>query len=466
MLTFDASRISQISASGQKVQNLACLLTVDFLRACYTELDPNKAPGIDGVTKKEYGQNLNANLEALVSRMKKGTYTPQPSRRVYIDKPGTNKKRPLGISCLEDKIVERAIAKILVAVYEPKFLDCSYGFRPNRSCHQAVSTLLGYINQKTNYVVEADIRSCFDTINHEWLIKFLENDIADKKFIELVNRGLKAGHFEDGIYQIHTEGTMQGSGYSPVLANVYLHYVLDRWFRHLKETAPEMWRFRGSAQLVRYADDFVCCFQYKNEALNFYQWLIPHFRKYGFELAPEKTRVIQFGRFAELDIQKMHEQGKTDQTKPGTFNFLGFTFYCGKSAKTGKFSCKVKSDSKRVRTKLAKQKAWLAEHRGLKLKEVIGHFNDVLKGYFNYYAVTCNFNAVAAFRYHVIGYIFKWLNRRSQRKSYTWEGFCHMLQYYPVVKARIKVNIYTFRDDMTRQRSWMPELGTSRSVRG
>ena len=211
MQMFNSSRISQISARGEKVQNLACLLNVPLLKVCYAELEPGKAPGIDKVTKEEYGKHHDENLGELVFRMKAGMYSPKPSRRVYIDKPGTNKKRPLGISCLEDKIVERAIAKILVSVYEPKFLECSFGFRPGRNCHMAVSTLLRHIHCLTNYVVEADIRSCFDTINHDWMIKFLEHDIADKRFIELINRGLKAGHFEDGVYHYHTEGTMQGS---------------------------------------------------------------------------------------------------------------------------------------------------------------------------------------------------------------------------------------------------------------
>ena len=217
MLKRELSRISQISVSGRKVENLAYQLNKELLRRCFNELDPNKASGIDGVTKREYGKNLDQNLEALVARLKDGTYTPQPSRRVYIPKPGTDKKRPLGISCFEDKIVERAIAKILGEVYEPKFLDCSYGFRPGRNCHLAVSTLLGAIHQKTNYVVEADIRSCFDTIDHKWLLTFLEHDIADKKFIEIIRRGIKAGHFEDGVLHWHEAGTMQGSGYSPVL---------------------------------------------------------------------------------------------------------------------------------------------------------------------------------------------------------------------------------------------------------
>lgn len=362
---------------------------------------------------------------------------------MYIDKPGTNKKRPLGISCLEDKIVERAIAKLLVEVYEPKFLDCSYGFRPGRNCHQAVSTLLKHIHQLTGYVVEADIRSCFDTINHDWLIKFLEHDIADRRFIELINRGLKAGHFEEGVFHYHTQGTMQGSGYSPVLANVYLHYTLDTWFRYLSEKAPRSLRFRGAARLVRYADDFVCCFQYRDDAERFYKELIERFHKYGFELAGEKTRILKFGRFAQKDLEICRQRGNLCRTKPDTFCFLGFEFYCSKNKRTGKFCCKVKSDGKRVRTKLAKLKAWMIENRDLKVKAVIKHYNSVLNGYYNYYAVTCNLRMVRTFRYRVCDIIFKWLNRRSQRKSYTWEQFKQVLSVYPIVEPVVKVNIYT-----------------------
>ena len=444
MLKVNFSRISQISASGEKVQNLAHLLNVDMLKACFKELDPNKAAGIDRITKDEYGKNLDENLAALVSRMKGGTYSPKPSRRVYIDKPGTNKKRPLGISCLEDKIVERAIAKLLVEIYEPKFLDCSYGFRPGRNCHQAVSRLLQHISGCTSYIVEADIRSCFDTIDHDWLIKFLEHDIADRKFIELINRGLKAGHFEEGVFYYHTEGTMQGSGYSPVLANVYLHYTLDTWFRYLKEFAPMEIRFRGFAQLVRYADDFVCCFQYKEDAERFYEMLLERFHRYGFELAPEKTRIIRFGRFAAHDTMIDNQKGITKRTKPETFCFLGFEFYCSKSKRSGKFCPKVKSDGKRVKTKLAKLKSWMIEHRHDKLYAIFKHFNDVLRGYYHYYAVTCNLQMVRLFRQRVIDIIFKWLNRRSQKKSYTIDQFKQMMTVYPLQQPTVMVNIYTY----------------------
>ncbi len=445
MLKFDPVRISQISASGQRVMNVACLIDKELLTQCYCELDPNKAVGIDKVTKAEYGMNLDANLEALVSRMKIGTYTPQPSKRVYIDKPGTNKKRPLGISCFEDKLVERAIAKILVAIYEPKFLDCSYGFRPRRNCHQAISKVLQTVHGCTSYVVEADIRSCFDTISHEHLLRFLEHDIADRKFIELINRGLKAGHMEDGIFHMHEAGTMQGSGYSPVLANVYLHYVLDTWFRWLKGSRAGNLRFRGNAELIRYADDFVCCFQYKSDAWTFYNRLKRRFTDYGFELAAEKTRVLAFGRFAEQNMLEDYKNGKTNRKKPETFCFLGFEFYCSKARNTGKFCCKVKSDAKRMRTKLQKLKEWVKRARGIKVEAVIGHFNSVLSGYFNYYGVTCNYRWIKAFRRECVNLIFKWMNRRSQRKSFTWSKFERLLLRHPIEKATIRVDIYHYR---------------------
>lgn len=449
MLEHELSRISQISASGRKVQNLAYLINKELLVQCYRELDANKAVGIDRVTKDDYGKELNKNIERLLARMRNGTYSPQPSRRVYIDKPGTKKKRPLGISCFEDKIVERAIAIILNAVYEPKFLPCSYGFRPRRNCHLAISTLIGHIHGLTSFIVEADIRSCFDSIDHEWLIKCLEHDIADKKFIELIRRGIKNGHFEDGLLHIHTVGTMQGSGYSPILCNVFLHYVLDRWFAYCcSMNAPYGMRFRGDAHLIRYADDFVATFQYKEDADKFYETLNKRFSTYGLATAEEKTRCIMFGRFAANNCSKDYKIGKRHSPKPDTFDFLGFTFYCGYS-RNGKFCCKVKSACKRVRTKLAKIFEWTKCNRHLSLEDILGHLSRVLNGYFNYYAVTCNTKAIRDFKQRVIAMLFKWLNRRSQRKSYSWDKFKCILYNGKLPKlprAIVRVNIYAYRD--------------------
>ena len=443
----ELSRISCISKSGIRVQNLAHLLNKDMLVLCYNEIDGKKATGIDDVTKLEYGKELDQNLDKLISRLKGGTYFPRLSKRVYIDKPGTNKKRPLGISCFEDKLVERAINKILVAVYEPKFLDYSYGFRPFRCCHMAINKLLSNIRGSTSYVVEADIRSCFDTIDHDMLLFFLERDIADKRFVEIIRRELKAGHFEGNLYIDDLTGTVQGSGASPTLANVYLHYVLDTWFDDKRRSSlllPEQ-RFKGVAGLVRYADDFVGTFQYEEDARMFYEELSARFAEFGFTLAEEKTRIIEFGRFAQDNLNKRRRLGLTDKTQPDTFDFLGFTVYCAKARETGKFCVKVKSNGKRMQRKLNSIVAWIKKYRHSKLEVIMRHLNSVLKGYFNYYAVSGNSPSVNTFRYKVIRALFKWLNRRSQRKSYSWKGFNQMLEYYPIADAHIRVDIYCYR---------------------
>ena len=442
----DLSRIRHISESGRRVENLAHLLNKDMLLQCYKELDPHKAVGIDEVTKTEYGKNLSGNLDKLISKLKGGTYFPRPSRRVYIDKPGTTKKRPLGISAFEDKIVERALNKILVAIYEPKFLDCSYGFRPKRNCHLAISELLKDIKGLTSYVVEADIRNCFGSFDHEKLIMFLEHDIADKRFIEIIRRGLKAGHIEDNIWYDDVSGTAQGSGCSPTLANVYLHYTLDTWFRWmtLPQTALKH-KFRGQAQLIRYADDFVATFQYESDARKFYRELRVRLEKYGLTLAEEKTGILEFGRFAQSNIDKRLARGIKCKSKPDTFDFLGFTFYCSTKYRNGQFTVKVKSIGKRMERKVKEIRNWIRMNRCLPLEAIFKHLNQVLTGYFNYYAVTCNSIFVQRVRYQVCLSLYKWLNRRSQKKSYTWDSFNQMLENYELADAHIRVNIYTYR---------------------
>lgn len=320
MLDPRLNRIGQISAAGRRVENHACLINVKSLMDVHRRMDGRKATGIDRVSKEDYNKNVTENLTALVKRMASGGYYPQPSRRVYIDKLGSKKKRPLGISCYEDKLVEHAVAGILTEVYEPKFMDFSYGFRPNKSCHQAIQEVVYQTQGYTGYVVEADIRSFFDTLDHEWLMKMLEHDIADRKFLEIIRRFLKAGIMEDGKFLEADRGSPQGNGVSPVCANVYLHYVLDLWFeKHVKPTC------RGEAHLIRYADDFVCTFQYWGDANRFYEELPKRFDKFGLSLAEEKTRIVEFGRFAE------ENRARQGEGKPETFDFLGFTFYCSEN---------------------------------------------------------------------------------------------------------------------------------------
>lgn len=420
--------------AGQKAQNLASSINVEVLLAIHKGMDGEKAPGIDGVTKADYSVDIMPKLESLVTRMRHEAYKPHASRRTYIDKPGSSKKRPLGISCYEDKLVERAVAQLLEIVYEPIFMDFSYGFRPGRNCHQAIKKIINEIqNHKVNYVVEADIRSFFDTLDHDWLVKFLEHDIADRKFIGIIQRQLKAGIMEDGKYLDSEAGTPQGGCASAILANVYLHYVLDLWF----DKAVRKGQCRGEAYLTRYADDYVACFQYEDDAEKFHKSLGARMVQFGLALAPEKTRILEFGRFAE---QNRNRRG---QGKPETFSFLGFTFYCSKDRTQSRFRVKVKSDRKKTIAKLKKLNIWLKEQRHKKnVKELIDGINRSLRGYFNYYAVTDNIDNVAAYRLHVVRLLFKWLNRRSQRKSYNWHEFSDLLKRVPIVAPKLKHSLY------------------------
>ena len=297
--------IEKANRTDRKVQNLACYINEELLKSIHNKMESKKASGVDKVTKDEYESNLDENLKSLVARMKNGTYRPNPSRRVYIPKDGSNKLRPLGISSYEDKLVENAVAQILTMIYEPKFYPFSYGFRPGRNCHMAVREIIEMVQfRKTNYIVEADIKSYFDTIPHDWLMKMLEHDIADRRFLEIIRRFLKAGVMDNGKYLDSESGSPQGNGASPVLANVYLHYVLDNWFDYIVQR-----QCRGQCYLIRYADDFVCCFQNKWEAEIFRRKLEERFAKYGLSLSEEKTKILEFGRFA-AENRKRRGEGK------------------------------------------------------------------------------------------------------------------------------------------------------------
>jgi RNA-directed DNA polymerase len=416
-----------------KVQNLASYINKNTLIASHKEMDGKKAKGIDGVAKEDYTINLEANVEHLVKRMINGSYQPEPIRRVYIPKDGSNKMRPLGISCYEDKLVENIIAQILTMVYEPKFYNESYGFRPNRNCHQAVREIIEDVQyRKVNYIVEADIKGFFDNVDHEWLIKFLEHDIADKKFIELISKFLKAGIMEAGKYVESEQGTPQGNGASPILANVYLHYVLDNWFDVIVKR-----QCQGEAYLIRYCDDFVCCFQNKWEAEVFYQRLIERFEKYGLELALEKTKILEFGRFAR---QNRADRG---MRKPETFDFLGFTFYCSVNGKGEFFRCKVMTCKKKFRSKVKAMKEWIKYNRVMPVGEMIKKINQKLRGHYQYYGVTDNTNSVKSYLNAVRWLLFKWLNRRSQRRSYTLDTFYNgLLKTFPLLEPTISISLF------------------------
>jgi len=301
---------------------------VEHLRACFGALPADRAVGIDGITKEQYGEHLDENLRKLSERLRNMGYRPQPKRRTYIPKPGSTKGRPLAISCFEDKLVELALKRVLEPIYEVQFEDSSYGYRPRRSQHQCLDDLGRTLQQRrVNHVVEADIRSFFNTVDHDWMLTFLRHRIGDPRIIRLIGRLLKGGILEDGLVQASEEGTPQGSILSPLLSNIYLHYVLDLWFS--RRVRPQS---NGEAYYYRYADDFVAAFQYRQDATRFHAALDERLRQFGLRLAEEKTRCLAFGRFARHNAQQRGE-------KPGEFTFLGFTHYCGKS-KQGYFKVK------------------------------------------------------------------------------------------------------------------------------
>lgn len=403
---------------------------VDNLRACYDTLDANKATGVDGVTKKEYGSNLEGNLWDLSERLKRMGYCPEPKRRSYIPKPGSKKGRPLGISCFEDKIVEEATKRTLEPIYEAVFEDSSYGYRPGRSQHECLDALGRTIQQKkVNHVVEADIRGFFDKVNHEWMIKFLRHRIGDERVIRLIIRMLKSGIMEDGLVHASEEGTPQGSILSPLLSNIYLHYALDLWFS--KRVSRQC---RGEAYYFRYADDFLACFQYRSDAESFRKRLGDRLEGFGLQLAEEKTHCIEFGRFARENANKRGE-------KPKEFTFLGFTHYCGKT-KEGHFKIKRKTSRKKLGLSLRKFTEWARKTRDvLKKGEMLRQARARVVGHLSYYAITDNLERCSYYIYYVTRTLFKWLNRKSQRKAYNWDSFRQALAWVDWPKPKVRKDL-------------------------
>jgi group II intron reverse transcriptase/maturase len=416
----------------ERFTSLAHFINVDSLKACHWWVNGKKATGIDRVTKEEFEVNLDDNLADLVARMRRQAYKPQPVRRVYIPKPGTDKLRPLGIPAYEDKLVQAVLSEILNAIYEADFLDCSYGFRPGRGCHDAIGALAGIIERKpVNYIVDADIKGFFDHVDHSWLIKFLEVRIADPNILRLITRFLKAGMIEAGIRYDTPEGTPQGGVVSPILGNVYLHYVLDLWFHLVVRKSC-----RGKAYMVRYADDFICCFQFEEDARAFYQALTPRLAKFNLTVAEEKTRIIAFGRKAE-DARK-------DGSKPDTFDFVGFTHYCSRGRK-GQFRVKRKTSAKKLRASLLRCKVWLQKNRDIPAVILMRMMQVKMLGHYRFYGVTDNYRSLHIFYREARKLLFKWLNRRSQRKSFNLDKFELFLAKFPLPKPRIYVNICTPR---------------------
>lgn len=409
---------------------------LENLRASWDEIERAAAPGVDGIRKDEYGQNLEENLKGLKDRLERMTYKPKPVRRVYIPKAGSKKKRPLGIPCVEDKIVQMALVRVLEQIYEADFERSSFGYRPERTQHQAVDELGRTIQQKRiNWVVEADIKGFFDHVKQEWLEKMLEVRIGDSRVLRLIKRMLKAGVMEDGLTTASEEGVPQGGPLSPMMSNVYLHYALDVWFeRRFRKSC------RGEAYYIRYADDFLACFQARKEAEAFERELRERLKKFGLEVEESKTKLIQFGRYAEQDAAKRGE-------KPEQFDFLGFTHYCGKT-RYGAFKVKRKTSKKKFRTKLKEATAWLKKERNRnKTGELLKRAKLKLEGHLNYYAITDNLPMCQDFSYQYTRIVFKWLNRRSQKRSYTWERFKSALDWIGWPRVRRRHHLDPFRKE-------------------
>ena len=383
-------RIRQAARQRKKEKFTALLhhISIDHLEEAFFELKEDAAPGVDELTWRAYAAELEHKLEDLHARLHRGAYRALPSRRVYIPKPD-GRQRPLAVAALEDKVVQRATAAVLSAIYEEDFLGFSYGFRPGRGTHDAMDALVvGITSTKVNWILDADIRSFFDTVTQEWLIKFVEHRVGDRRIIRLIQKWLKAGVLEDGVVTVSDKGTGQGSVISPLLANIYLHYVLDLWV--------ERWRRReatGDMIIVRYADDFIVGFQHENDARRFWNEMRERLQEFALSLHPEKTRLIEFGRIA-AENRKRRGFGK-----PETFTFLGFTFICSKTRR-GKFQIKRKSRRDRMREKLQAIKQELLRRMHQPIPQQGRWLKQVVTGYFNYHAVPTNGPTLTAFLFH------------------------------------------------------------------
>jgi group II intron reverse transcriptase/maturase len=432
-------RVRQAARRDKGVRFTALLhhvYNLEALRAAYVGLKREAAPGVDGETRRHYGEQLEANLQDLSDRLKRGAYRAKPVRRVFIPK-ADGRLRPLGVTALEDKLVQRAAVEVLNAIYETDFLGFSYGFRPGRGQHNALDALYtGLLTKKVNWVLDVDIRGFFDTIDHEWLVKFLEHRIADRRVVRLIRKWLNAGVLEDGKRMRVEEGTPQGGSASPLLANIYLHYAFDLWIQAWRRK-----RARGDVIVVRFADDVVLGFQYESDAAQLLAELTERLRKFNLELHPEKTRLLEFGPKAA------ENRAKCGQGKPETFNFLGFTHICGKKRSNGRFTVLRQTTRKRLQAKLGEVKTELKRRMHDPIPKVGTWLGSVVRGHLRYYGVPMNGRALAVFRHRVGQLWHRTLSRRSQNGRVTWERMRRLINrwlppariYHPYPLRRLGV---------------------------
>lgn len=424
------TEIAWLSAqnSDQVFCSLMHHINVNSLRSCFEKLDGKKALGVDKISKDSYGENLNKNLDDLITRMKQMSYRPQAVRQVQIPKEGKpGATRPLGISCFEDKVVQKRMQEILESIYEPIFLNCSYGFRPNRSCHDAIKALRQHLyDEEVETVIDVDLAKFFDTIDRQILKDFLQLKIKDTKFMRYISRMFKAGVLANDDLILSDEGVVQGSCASPILANVMAHHVIDIW---LEETVKPL--MKGNIKIFRYADDLVICCRYEKEAVRIKQALSKRLAKFKLTMNEEKTVMVSFSK---INCRR--------GIKQDTFDFLGFTFYLGRSLK-GAVIPKLKTNGKRLRSKLKRVNEWARQIRNQRpLKEIWETFCSKLRGHIQYYGVSFNCKAISKFRYAAIRIMFKWLNRRSQRKSFDWEHFELFMDKHPTPTVKVHHKLF------------------------
>ncbi len=420
-------RIREAARKDKDLQfnNLMHHITVDLLREAFKELKKDAAPGLDEITWRQYDENREENLSNLHQKVQSGSYRATPSKRIWINKED-GRKRPIGMAVVEDKIVQQAVVWILNQIYEEDFVGFSYGFRPGRSQHNALDAIwVGITQRRINWVLDADIRGFFDTMEHEWLMKFIEHRIADKRILLLIRKWLRAGVSEEGQWSKTTVGTPQGAVISPLLSNIYLHYVLDLWFIKWRKQQD-----KGDVIIVRYADDFVLGFQHRNKAERFLQELQERMAKFGLELHQEKTRLIEFGR------QAASNRAMRGESKPETFNFLGFTHICAKKRKGKRFTIHRKTIGKRLKTKIKEIRLELKSRRHDPVPKQGKWIRSVVQGHFNYYAVPGNIAALKTIRDEVMKGWFHALKRRSQKSNLTKERTTKLFKTW-IPKARI-----------------------------
>jgi RNA-directed DNA polymerase len=420
-------RISELAKEDAKRQfySIGHMITPESMYAAFRGLRKKASAGVDGVTYEEYERDVARNIQTLHERLKNGKYQAQPLRRVYIPK-DNGKQRPISIPALEDKIVQKAMVEILNAIYEQDFLDCSYGFRPGRGQHQALDEVGRVIcTRPTGWVLEIDVTAYFDSIVREQLMEMIEKRVRDRSVLRLIRKWIQVGVIEEGRLLVSETGTGQGQTISPLLANIYLHYVLDEWFENEVKT-----RLRGAAHEIRFADDAVLCFQYKEDAERVMEVLPKRFTKYGLTIHPEKTRLLEFGRYAE---EKAKRQGK----KPATFDFLGYTHVCARSRR-GKFTVHVRTMKKRFRRGLTAIAEWCQENRHMPVEEQQKTLNAKLRGHYQYYGRPTNYQSLWRFFREVRHIWQKGLSRRTRGNGMTWEKYAAILRKHPLLLPRIQ----------------------------